>query len=427
MLSQLIYTSQAIPGLSHACLQEIAVTAARFNTMVGISGLLVFDEGCFLQVLEGDAAAILPLYQKIKQDRRHRNVVQLIHEPIAQRRFAKWGMRLVAEGVVDAGVSGEPAPVQPYGSASSLDSWRELLTTDAFTHLTEDRVRTVLDAFTRGRWHQRAAAAPGTPPAHGRPESDSTATGELFIPGRVLNDEQRLGLPQQAPLFAFQPIVDFENGRISSYEALLRGPAGEPPHSVLGAYTGEALHRFDLHSKAAALAIARQLGSDARLSLNLLPESLLVDENAVVQLVRDAAACGFSPDRLVLEVTEEEAITDPERFAAAVNRVRAAGMRVAIDDFGAGYAGLSLLADFQPDKLKIDRCIVHNVHENGPRQAIVRAIVEFCYCLGISVVAEGVETAEEFHWLRSAGVHRIQGYLIARPQLCALPPVCWPG
>jgi len=147
----------------------------------------------------------------------------------------------------------------------------------------------------------------------------------------------------------------------------------------------------------------------------------------VDQLVRDAATFGFSPDRIVLEVTEEEAITDPERFAAAVNRVRAAGMRVAIDDFGAGYAGLSLLADFQPDKLKIDRCIVHNVHESGPRQAIVRAIVEFCYCLGIAVVAEGVETAEEFHWLRSAGVHRIQGFLIARPQLCALPPVCWPG
>lgn len=421
MLSQLIYTSQAISGLTDACLQDIAVTAARFNSMVGISGLLVFDEGCFLQVLEGDDAAILPLYQHIKQDRRHRNVVKLIHEPIAKRRFAKWGMRLVAEGV-DPGVDGEPTPVQPYGSASALENWRELFITDAFAHLTEDRVRTVLDAFTRGRWHQRTAAAPSAAPANGRPES-----GELFIPGCALSDEQRQGLPQQAPLFAFQPIVDFENGRISSYEALLRGPAGEPPHSVLNAFTGAALHRFDLHSKAAAMAIARQLGSEARLSLNLLPESLLVDDDAVDQLVRAGAACGFSPDRMVLEVTEEEAITDPERFAAAVNRVRAAGMRLAIDDFGAGYAGLSLLADFQPDKLKIDRCIVHNVHENGPRQAIVRAIVEFCYCLGISVVAEGVETAEEFHWLRSAGVHRIQGYLIARPQLCALPPVCWPG
>ena len=126
-------------------------------------------------------------------------------------------------------------------------------------------------------------------------------------------------------------------------------------------------------------------------------------------------------------MTEEEAITDLDMFADAVKRVRSAGMRIAIDDFGAGFAGLSLLADFQPDKLKIDRCIVQNVHESGPRQAIVRAIVEFCYCLGISVVAEGVETMEEYNWLRSAGVHRIQGYLIARPQLCALPPVCWQG
>ena len=425
MLSQLIYTSQAIEGLSHASLQDIAVTAARFNSMVGISGLLVFDEGCFLQVLEGDDAAILPLYQHIKQDRRHRNVVKLIHEPIAKRRFAKWGMRLVAEGIADGGEGGEPTPTQPYGSATALENWRELFITDAFAHITEDRVRTVLDAFARGRWHQRTVATPGG--AHSHPGAGRHEVGELFIPGCALSDDQRQGLPPTAPLFAFQPIVDFENGRISSYEALLRGPAGEPPHSVLSAFTGAALHRFDLHSKAAAMAIARQLGSEARLSLNLLPESLLVDENAVDQLVRAGAACGFSPDRMVLEVTEEEAITDPERFAAAVNRVRAAGMRLAIDDFGAGYAGLSLLADFQPDKLKIDRCIVHNVHESGPRQAIVRAIVEFCYCLGIAVVAEGVETVEEFHWLRSAGVHRIQGFLIARPQLCALPPVCWPG
>ena len=136
---------------------------------------------------------------------------------------------------------------------------------------------------------------------------------------------------------------------------------------------------------------------------------------------------GFTPDRIVLEVTEEEAITDPDMFADAVKRVRSAGMRVAIDDFGAGFAGLSLLADFQPDKLKIDRCIVQNVHESGPRQAIVRAIVEFCYCLGIAVVAEGVETVEELNWLRHAGVNRIQGYLIARPGLCALPPVEWRG
>lgn len=411
MLSQLIYTSQAIPGLTHVALQDIAVTAARFNSLVGISGLLVFDEGCFLQVLEGDDAAIVPLYQHIKRDVRHLNVVKLIHEPINKRRFAKWGMRLVAD--------------TPYGNASALENWRELFTTDAFAHLTEDRVRTVLDAFTRGRWHQRTAALPHS--GHGPHAQGFVSADGLFIPGTSLSDSQQHALPPHEPLFAFQPIVDFENGRVSSYEALLRGPTGEPPQTVLGAYTGEALHRFDLRSKVAALAIARQLGSQARLSLNLLPESLMVDAKAVDFLVQAAATFGYTPDRIVLEVTEEEAITDLDMFADAVKRVRSAGMRIAIDDFGAGFAGLSLLADFQPDKLKIDRCIVQNVHESGPRQAIVRAIVEFCYCLGISVVAEGVETVEEFNWLRSAGVHRIQGYLIARPQLCALPPVCWQG
>ena len=416
MLSQLIYTSQAQAGLSPDALQAIALAAARNNALVDVSGLLIYDQGCFLQVMEGEDELILALYQRLKRDVRHTNIVKLIHEPIARRRFEAWSMGLVAPA---HGVHTGPGIV-------GLSTWNELLDSQALQNLTEDRVRTVLDAFTSGRWH--AAVVPERVPSR-VPGSDpgSSPNAPLHIAGSFLTLEQQLQLPPQGPLFAFQPIVDFQNRRISSYEALLRGPAGEPPHQVFGALQGEAMHRFDLMSKVSALAIAQQLGSQARLSLNLLPQSLLVDANAVDFVVKAAAAHGFTPDRIVLEVTEEEAITDPDMFADAVKRVRSAGMHVAIDDFGAGFAGLSLLADFQPDKLKIDRCIVQNVHESGPRQAIVRAIVEFCYCLGISVVAEGVESVEELNWLRSAGVHRIQGFLIARPGLCALPPVVCQG
>lgn len=413
MLSQLIYTSQAHEDLSPEALQAIASAAARNNARVEVSGLLIYDQGCFLQVMEGEDAVILALYQRLKKDTRHTNVVKLIHEPIAQRRFAQWNMGLAAPKL---GVQSEVGIV-------GLSTWSELLASHALQNLTEDRVRTVLDAFTQGRWHHHVVmrGADAVPPTRNAKDP------ELFIPGRQLSPAHRELLPASGPLFAYQPIVDFQTRRISSYEALLRGPGGESPHSVLGAFTGEALHRFDLTSKVAALSIAQQLGTDARLSLNLLPKSLLADANAVDFLVQAAARHGFTPDRIVLEVTEEEAITDPDLFADAVKRVRSAGMRVAIDDFGAGFAGLSLLADFQPDKLKIDRCIVQNVHESGPRQAIVRAIVEFCYCLGIAVVAEGVETVQEFNWLRHAGVNRIQGFLIARPELCALPPVQWQG
>lgn len=412
MLSQLIYTSRAQSEITPEALNAIASAAARNNAQTKVSGLLIYDQGCFLQVMEGDDAVIVALYQRLKADPRHSNVVKLIHEPIAKRRFAQWSM----------GLASPELGLRSQVDIAGLSTWGELLASQALHNLTEDRVRTVLEAFTRGRWHHAVASdsVQGVRRGAGRDP-------ELFIPGSQLNLVQRDALSATGPLFAFQPIVDFQSRRVSSYEALLRGPAGEPPHTVLGELAGEALHRFDLMSKVSALSIAQQLGTDARLSLNLLPESFMVDAKAVDFLVQAAAAYGFTPDRIVLEVTEEEAITDLDVFADAVKRARLAGMRIAIDDFGAGFAGLSLLADFQPDKLKIDRCIVQNVHESGPRQAIVRAIVEFCYCLGISVVAEGVETVDEFNWLRSAGVHRIQGYLIARPQLCALPPVCWQG
>lgn len=96
MLSQLIYTSQAHEDLTPEALQAIASAAARNNARVDVSGLLIYDQGCFLQVMEGEDPVILALFQRLKKDTRHSNMVKLIHEPIAQRRFAKWSMGLAA-------------------------------------------------------------------------------------------------------------------------------------------------------------------------------------------------------------------------------------------------------------------------------------------------------------------------------------------
>ena len=86
-------------------------------------------------------------------------------------------------------------------------------------------------------------------------------------------------------------------------------------------------------------------------------------------------------------------------------------------DFGAGYAGLSLLADFSPDKIKLDRKITTGIHESGHRQAITEAVLEFANSMGIPLVVEGVETLAEWLWLQHAGVQRFQGYLFAKPKL----------
>ena len=91
------------------------------------------------------------------------------------------------------------------------------------------------------------------------------------------------------------------------------------------------------------------------------------------------------------------------------------GQVIAIDDFGAGYAGLNLLAEFQPHLIKLDMHLVRDIHAKGPRQAIVRGLLSTCRDLGIDVIAEGIETEEEFFWLRQEGIDLFQGYLLAKP------------
>jgi EAL domain-containing protein (putative c-di-GMP-specific phosphodiesterase class I) len=108
-----------------------------------------------------------------------------------------------------------------------------------------------------------------------------------------------------------------------------------------------------------------------------------------------------------------------------MNSYRARGLRVAIDDFGAGYSGLNLLAEFQPDAIKLDIQLVRDIESKGPRQAIVRAVIQACDDLGIEVVAEGVESEAEYRWFKRIGVRLFQGYYFCRPGFESLPkPEC---
>jgi blue light- and temperature-responsive anti-repressor len=130
----------------------------------------------------------------------------------------------------------------------------------------------------------------------------------------------------------------------------------------------------------------------------------------------------FPLERIIVEATEVEAIGDQARFAHVVNEYRRAGIRLAIDDFGAGHAGLSLLSEFQPDIVKLDMGLARGIHAHGPRQAIVRAIAQVCVDLGIDFVVEGVESVDEFGWFNDQGVRLFQGYLFAKPMFEGMPP-----
>jgi EAL domain-containing protein (putative c-di-GMP-specific phosphodiesterase class I) len=124
---------------------------------------------------------------------------------------------------------------------------------------------------------------------------------------------------------------------------------------------------------------------------------------------------GLDPDLLELEITETVVMQDAEATIATLRRLKNMGVRISVDDFGTGYSSLSYLKRFPIDVLKIDRSFLARVHEDCDNQAIVRTIIALAKSLKLAVVAEGVETQQQFDFLRDLGCDRAQGYLLGRP------------
>lgn len=222
---------------------------------------------------------------------------------------------------------------------------------------------------------------------------------------------------------AFQPILSMPSGQVVAYEALLRGPGGEPPGHVLDQVAPEDLAAFDGTAAESALVLAASLGLSCRLHLNFMPRTLQTCGQVLDRVLETAHRLGLRKEQLVVEVMERGAVEDLEAFTSFMNACKAQGVSTSIDDFGAGTSGLNLLADFQPDLVKLDMTLITRIQENGPRQAIVRAVSQVCVDLGIDLLAEGVETPGEYNWLASEGVELYQGFLFARPGFRSLPQV----
>lgn len=227
---------------------------------------------------------------------------------------------------------------------------------------------------------------------------------------------------------AFQPIVDAVRRDVFAYEALVRGSQGEPAGEVIARVGPEQLYRFDQTCRVKAIETAAALGMDARLSINFIPNAVYEPATCIRLTLSAAEKCGFPPDRLIFEITESERIRDTGHVVRIIQDYQRRGFMTAIDDFGAGYAGLNLLADFQPDLVKLDMALIRGIDSHPPRRAITAGIVATCRSLGCQVLAEGVETVEEYRTLRAMGIDLFQGYLFARPALEALPqpdPALW--
>ncbi len=215
--------------------------------------------------------------------------------------------------------------------------------------------------------------------------------------------------------FAFQPVVNAQRRCVIAYEALVRGAQGEPAHTVLGKIDDRNRYAFDQACRVKAIALASRLGMAVGLNINFFPNAIYRPELCIRTTLEAAKTYGFAIENLTFEFLESERSTDIDHLRTVVESYQKLGFKTALDDFGTGNSNLYLLADFKPDKIKIDRVLVQNIDTHGSRQIIVRGIIETARQLGINVIAEGVETAAEYAWLLNAGIDDFQGYYFGRP------------
>jgi EAL domain-containing protein (putative c-di-GMP-specific phosphodiesterase class I) len=220
--------------------------------------------------------------------------------------------------------------------------------------------------------------------------------------------------------FAFQPIVSVRSRRVVAHEALARGLNGEPAATVLNQLTSENQYRFDQECRTRAIQSATALGMTGSLAINFIPNAVADPRACIQRMLQTARDCGFELRKIILELTESEKVEDPEALVAIFREYRKLGIKTAIDDFGAGYAGLNLLARFQPDLIKIDIALIRDIDSNRVKQAIVDGIVGMCMRLRIAVLAEGVETVAERDYLHALGIDLMQGFLFAPPAFRSL-------
>ncbi|HJV07310.1 MAG TPA: EAL domain-containing protein [Chromobacteriaceae bacterium] len=229
--------------------------------------------------------------------------------------------------------------------------------------------------------------------------------------------------------YAYQPIVDIETRQVFAHEALIRGSNGESASSVLARVNDENRYRFDQSCRVRAIETAAKLDMQTKLSINFMPNAIYRPELCIRTTLQAARDHDFPVERIIFETVEGERINDGKWLAEVLREYQRIGFLTAIDDFGAGFAGLNLLADFQPDIVKLDMDLIRQIDQRPARQSIVRGVARICEELNIDVIAEGVETEDEFLCLQQMGIRLIQGYLFSKPLFEAcIPPneLIWP-
>lgn len=218
----------------------------------------------------------------------------------------------------------------------------------------------------------------------------------------------------------FQPIADLDRAELIGFEALIRGPADSALHSPVMLF--ETADRCNLLSELEYACIEvicaqfQRLALPGKLFLNISPISLVEKKYRQDMCSRLLRQHDLSPERIVIELSEAYPLDDYTHIRSATQDYRELGFEIAVDDLGAGYAGLRAWAELRPNYVKIDRHFIENIDGDDVKREFVRSIQEIGNNLGCKVVAEGIETQAELHTLQAIGIRIGQGYLLGRPQ-----------
>ncbi|GJE46428.1 EAL domain-containing protein [Methylobacterium soli] len=225
---------------------------------------------------------------------------------------------------------------------------------------------------------------------------------------------------------AFHPIVDISQGTVWGYEALVRGIDGQGAGHILGMVDETNRYKFDQACRVKAIELAGALfpaDGETKLSINFMPNAVYEPAACIRATLEAAHRVGFAHSQIMFEFTENERMTDVAHVQRIITEYRKQGFSTALDDFGAGYAGLNLLASFQPDFIKIDMELIRGIATSSRRRIIVGGLCAMARALGIAVIAEGIETETELTMLRATGISLFQGYLFAKPAIARLPGI----
>jgi EAL domain-containing protein (putative c-di-GMP-specific phosphodiesterase class I)/GGDEF domain-containing protein len=236
-------------------------------------------------------------------------------------------------------------------------------------------------------------------------------------------------IEQRALTAIFQPIISMGAGKIAGYEGLIRGPSDGPLHAPVNLFRAAAENGLSVEvehlCRKVVLERFVELQLPGKLFLNVSPESLLQPNSKHGETLGHIHRLGINPDRVVIELTENQPTYDYNLLREAVMHYRAMGFRIAIDDLGEGFSSLRLWSELRPEYIKIDMHFVQGINQDPVKLQFVRSIQHIAEESGSRVIAEGIETQAELLLIKDLGIAYGQGYHIARPN--ANPAVALPA